>query len=244
MKELSTTWHDPYRWHNYTWHIRGLNLGQVPEGGCSSPGSELQECLGASTGPEASDVPAPIRCAVVENVRRQAKEQWKGVSRLHSVRNKKKSKNLKPAGVLKEGQEQSVHIRLGNEYSHNGEGWELMASGTRREIPVPRADVQLPNRFSALEEDTWLEALYTTKHQIGTWWQQQVIVVGRLAPAGDRGLHLSFCLREVCLFWVALIRDVMEGLPRCISHTDYLTLQRFPLSTNGYSTGMPGAYQA
>lgn len=46
-------------------------------------------------------------------------------------------KSLKPPGILKEGQEQSAHIRLGNGYSHNGEDWELMASGTRRKIPVP-----------------------------------------------------------------------------------------------------------
>lgn len=32
----------------------------------------------ALTGPEESDVPAPKRCAVVQNVCHQAKEQWKG----------------------------------------------------------------------------------------------------------------------------------------------------------------------
>lgn len=52
VKELSTTGHDPCYWHNYDWHIRGLNLGQVSEGGCSSSGSELQGCLRAPAGPE------------------------------------------------------------------------------------------------------------------------------------------------------------------------------------------------
>lgn len=65
VKELSTAAHDAYHWHNYTWHIRDLNLGQVPEGGCSSPSSELQGCLGTPIGPEESDVPAPKKCAVV-----------------------------------------------------------------------------------------------------------------------------------------------------------------------------------
>lgn len=94
LVELSTTGHEPYHGHNYTWHIRGLNLSQVPEGGCSFAGSELQDCLGAPTEPEESDVPAPKRCGVVENVCHQAKEPWKGVSRLHSIRNNKKSKTL------------------------------------------------------------------------------------------------------------------------------------------------------
>lgn len=56
-------------------------------------------------------------------------------------------KSLKPPSILKEGPEQSVYIRLGNGYSHNVEGWELMASGNRRKIPVPWADVQLPDKF-------------------------------------------------------------------------------------------------
>ena len=54
----------------------------------------------------------------------------------------------------------------------------------------------------------------------------------------------SCCLREICCFWVALIWDVMEGLPRCVSPSDYLTLQLFHLSTNVYSKAMTGAYWA
>lgn len=57
-----------------------------------------------------------------------------------------------------------MHVTLRNGYSHSGENSELMASGTRRKIRVPQADVQLANRFSALKEDTKLGALYATKH--------------------------------------------------------------------------------
>lgn len=54
-----------------------------------------------------------------------------------------------------------MHIKLGNGCAHSGEGWELMASGTRRKIPVPQAAMQLPNRFSALEEDMAGSSVYS-----------------------------------------------------------------------------------
>lgn len=147
-------------------------------------------------------------------------------------------KSLKHPGILKEGQDQSVHVTWGNGDSHNGEDSELMASGTRRKIAVPWADVQLPNRFSALKENTKLGALYTTKHQTSTW-----AAASDTSGETDSCKGQSFCLREICFFCIARIRDAIRELPRCVSPSDYLTLQYFHLSTNGYSKRMPRACQ-
>lgn len=103
-------------------------------------------------------------------------------------------KSLKPPGILKEGQEQSVHIKLGNRYAHSGEGWELMASGTRRKIPLPQADMQLPNRFSALEE-----------HMAGSSVYSQASDQHLVAVSGDTDSCRGQRPPSELLFWGALL---------------------------------------
>lgn len=49
-----------------------------------------------------------------------------------------------------EGQAEPVLIELGDGDSHDGEGWELVTSGTRRTAPTPPADLHLQNWASAL----------------------------------------------------------------------------------------------
>lgn len=49
-----------------------------------------------------------------------------------------------------ERQAESVLISLGNRDSHNGEGWEVVTSGTRKMTPAPPADLLLQSRDSAL----------------------------------------------------------------------------------------------
>lgn len=155
--ELSTTGHDPYHWHNYPWQIRGLYLGQVPEGGCTSLDCELQGCLGAPT-------------------------SWNQVMSL-LLKVCSCGKPVSPGnGMVEGGQQACTNYRTlqiqeseTSRYIDRGAGivspyqvgrwillqwWGLVASDTRREIPVPWTDVLLPNRFCVLKEDTWLEALY------------------------------------------------------------------------------------
>lgn len=232
LVELSTIGHEPYHGHNYTWHIRDLNLSQVPEGGCSFSGSELQDCLEAPTEPQESDVPAPKRCGVVENVCHQAKEPWKGFSGLHSIRN---NKEQDPAGwrawnlqVYWRRDRNSLCIsswEMDVLTVVKAGSWWLLAPGERFLFLRQICNCQIG---SLHWKKTWLEALSTAKHQTSTW-RQQVIVMGTLTPAGDRGLHLSFCFGELCCFWVALIRDVMEGLPRCLSPSRLLNPAALPL---------------
>jgi len=143
----------------------------------TAPGSELQGCLGAPTGPELmflslKAVQGWKMCAAKHRSsgRGSAGHTVSGIAkRARPCR----FKSLTPPSILKEGPELSVHIRLGNGYFHKGESWELMASGTRRKIPVPQADIQLPNKFSALKEDAGLEALYATKHQTSTQYSSK-----------------------------------------------------------------------
>lgn len=87
VKELGSTGHDPYPRHKAsTWAKFRREVAALQALSCRD--------AWAPTGPEESDVPAPKRYAVVENVCHQAKEQWKGVGRLHSIRNNKKNKTL------------------------------------------------------------------------------------------------------------------------------------------------------
>lgn len=54
--------------------------------------------------------------------------------------------------------------------------------------------------------------------QYSTRCEHQVIVVGRLLPAGDGGQHLSCYLREACCFLAAQVRDVLDRLHTVFHH--------------------------
>lgn len=126
----------------------------------------------------------------------QVKEPWEEVSRLHSIRYEEKgieqifSEILQtqypeiPA-TLKEGQAESVFIRLGNGDSLDGKGQKLVTSGIRKVAYVPLAGLQLWNMFSALASDEGIGALSNkaTKSDEpescrSTRRKQQVIIVG------------------------------------------------------------------
>ena len=55
---------------------------------------------------------------------------------------------------------ESVLMGWGKGDSHDGKGWKLVTSGTRRKAAAPPADWQLQNRFGAMASDEGLGALF------------------------------------------------------------------------------------
>lgn len=91
------------------------------------------------------------------------KELWEEVTRLQSIREDEKemdqifSETLKFQGPKPsfevEGLEESVPKKLESGNSHDGEGWKLVTSYTRRQVPAPSDNLQFQNRFTALAVD-------------------------------------------------------------------------------------------
>lgn len=90
-----------------------------------------------------------------------------------------------PPVAMKEGQAESVFIRLGND----GEGWKLTTSGIRRRIPAPVAHLQLQNTLvpffqmagGSVQQNTqvcwaWAmqehqeETVLSVGNSFGRWW--------------------------------------------------------------------------
>lgn len=78
--------------------------------------------------------------------------------------------------------------------------------------------------------------------QYSTRCEHQVVVVGRLLPAGDGGQHLSCYLREACCFSAAQVRDVLERLHMVCFTIRQLNPVPLSLQTNGYSHGLHRAF--
>lgn len=64
----------------------------------------------------------------------------------------------------KEGQAESVLIKLGDGDSLYGEGWELVTSCTRRTTPAPPVYLQLQSRFNVL---TTVEGVRSVSNEAG-----------------------------------------------------------------------------
>lgn len=83
---------------------------------------------------------------------------------------------------------QSVLTRLRKGDSHNGKGWKLVTSGTRRKAAAPPADRQLQNRFGAVVSDEGLGAPFRAASEPAE--PKSHGSTRRLLALRDRGFHL------------------------------------------------------
>ena len=81
-----------------------------------------------------------------------------------SLTGSRPNKSLNIPVVSKEGQAESVLIKLGIGDSLDGEGWKLVTSCTRRTTPAPPVDLQPQGRFSVL---TTVEGLGAASNEAG-----------------------------------------------------------------------------
>lgn len=87
--------------------------------------------------------------------------------------------------ATQEGQAELLLTGLGNGDSHDGKGWELVTSGTRRMAPAPPADLHLQTRACALVAG---EGLGAVSHKAADGSGRSAVISEGLQLTGYLGL--------------------------------------------------------